>query len=235
MWCLRLMGRLHPGATVAQAEAALAGPFQQSVLEHRAGRQALARQPVRTIDTKDLPLFGVDSGSQGEMDARTGFAKPLRLLIGVVVLVLLIACANVANLMLVRGAWRKKELAVRLALGASRGRLIRQLLTESVLLAAVGGALGVLFALWIKNGLLMVAEWGGRDMSALDPRLDLRVLAFTFGLSLLTGIVFGVLPAIRATTLDITPTLKDTGRPSSALGRSWLSKSLVVVQVSVSV
>ena len=124
---------------------------------------------------------------------------------------------------------------MRLALGASRGRLIRQLLTESVLLAIVGGALGVLFALWIKNGLLLVAEWGGREMSALDPQLDLRVLAFTLGLSLLTGIVFGILPAIRATDLDLTPTLKDTGRSSSVLGRSWLSKSLVVVQVSVSV
>jgi predicted permease len=113
--------------------------------------------------------------------------------------------------------------------------LIRQLLTESVLLATVGGALGVLFALWIKNGLLLVTEWGGREMNALDPRLDWRVLAFTLGLSLLTGIVFGILPALRSTNLDLTPTLKDTGRSSSAIGRSWLSKSLVVVQVSVSV
>ena len=235
IWWLRLMGRLRPGATIAQAEAALAGPFQESVLEHRAGRQARLKQQLRTLDPKDLPRFGVNSGSQGEMDARKGFAKPLRLLMGVVTLVLLIACANVANLMLVRGAWRKKELAVRLALGASRGRLIRQLLTESVLLATVGGALGILFATWIKNGLLIVADWGGREMSALDPQLDLRVLAFTLGLSFLTGLVFGILPALRSTDLDLTPTLKDTGRSSSALGRSWLSKSLVVVQVSMSV
>jgi predicted permease len=169
------------------------------------------------------------------MDSRNGFATPLQLLGGVVGLVLLIACANVANLLLVRGSSRRKEIAVRLALGASRRRLIRQLLTESVLLATVGGALGVLFALWIKNGLLLVAEWGGREMNALDPRLDWRVLAFTLGLSLLTGIVFGILPALRSTNLDLTPTLKDTGRSSSAIGRSWLSKSLVVVQVSVSV
>lgn len=235
IWWLRVMGRLQPSATLAQAEAALAGPFQQSVLEHRAGRQARAREPLRNVDPKDLPHLGVVSGSQGEMDARTGFATPLHLLIGVVALVLLIACANVANLMLVRGAWRKKEIAVRLALGASRGRLIRQLLTESVLLATVGGALGVIFAMWIKNGLLIVADWGGREMSALEPQLDLRVLAFTLGLSFLTGLVFGILPAIRATDLDLTPTLKDTGRSSSALGRSWLSKSLVVVQVSMSV
>jgi predicted permease len=235
IWWLRLMGRLQPGATLAQAEATLAGPFQESVLEHRSMRQAKATRALRNVDPKDLPRLGVDSGSQGEMDSRTGFATPLQLLGGVVGLVLLIACANVANLLLVRGSSRRKEIAVRLALGASRRRLIRQLLTESVLLATVGGALGVLFALWIKNGLLLVAEWGGREMNALDPRLDWRVLAFTLGLSLLTGIVFGILPALRSTNLDLTPTLKDTGRSSSAIGRSWLSKSLVVVQVSVSV
>ena len=235
IWWLRIMGRLQPGATMAQAEAALAGPFQESVLEHRAGRQARAKQPLRTVEPKDLPRLGVIYGGQGEMDSRKGLARPLKLLLGVVALVLLIACANVANLMLVRGAWRKKELAVRLALGASRGRLIRQLLTESILLATVGGALGVLFAMWIKNGLLVVADWGGRELSALDPQLDLRVLAFTLGLSFLTGLVFGILPALRSTDLDLTPALKDTGRSSSALGRSWLSKSLVVVQVSMSV
>ncbi len=235
IWWLRLMGRLQPGATIEQAEATLVAAFHQSVLEHRTMRQARATRALRNVEPQDLPRLGVVSGSQGEMDSRNGFAVPLYLLLGVVGLVLLISCANVANLLLVRGSWRKREIAVRLALGASRGRLIRQLLTESVLLAIVGGALGVLFALWIKNGLLLVAEWGGREMSALDPQLDLRVLAFTLGLSLLTGIVFGILPAIRATDLDLTPTLKDTGRSSSALGRSWLSKSLVIVQVSVSV
>jgi len=235
IWWLRLMGRLKPGATLAQAEATLAGPFQQSVLEHRAGRQARSTTTLHTVDPNDLPKLGVVSGSQGEMDSRNGFATPLYLLLGVVGLVLLIACANVANLLLVRGSARRKEIAVRLALGASRGRLIRQLLTESVLLAVLGGALGVLFAVWIKNGLLLVTEWGGREMGALDPRLDLRVLAFTLGLSLLTGIVFGILPAMRATDLDLTPSLKESRGSSSAIGRSWLTKSLVVVQVSISV
>jgi predicted permease len=108
-------------------------------------------------------------------------------------------------------------------------------MTESILLAIVGGALGVLFALWIKDGLLVVTEWGGRQMSELTPQLDLRVLGFTLALSFLTGIIFGLVPAMRATRLDLTPTLKDTGRGSSAIARSWLSKSLVVVQVSVSV
>ena len=235
IWWLRLMGRLKPGATMAQAEASLAGPFQQSVLEHRAMRQDDPETSLRTLEPKDLPKLGVESGSRGEMNMREFFGTPLRLLVGVVGLVLLIACANVANLLLVRASSRRKEIAVRLAVGASRWRLVRQLLTESVLLAALGGALGVLFAFWIKDGLLLVTEWGGRQMSALDPRLDLRVLGFTLGLSFLTGIVFGILPALRATNLDLTPALKDSGRSSSGIGRSWLSKSLVVVQVSLSV
>jgi predicted permease len=235
IWWLRMMGRLQPAATMDQAKAALAGPFQESVLEHRAGRQARARTPLANIDQKDLPRLEAGSGAQGEMTSRNGFATPLLVLVAIVGLVLLISCANVANLLLVRASGRKKEIAVRLALGASRRRLIRQLLTESVLLATAGGTLGVLFALWIKNGLLLVSEWGGREMAELDPKLDLRVLAFTFGLSLLTGLIFGILPSLRATRLDLTPTLKDTGNNSSAIARSWLSKSLVVVQVSVSV
>jgi predicted permease len=205
------------------------------VLEHRALRKTDTGASLRTLDPADLPKLGVESGSQGEMNMRRWFAPALRLLAGVVGVVLLIACANVANLLLVRASSRRKEIAVRLAVGASRWRLVKKLLTESVLLAAVGGALGVLFAFWIKDGLLIVTEWGGREMSALSPRLDLRVLGFTLGLSFLTGILFGILPALRATNVDLTPALKDTGRSSSGIGRSWLSKSLVVVQVSLSV
>jgi predicted permease len=235
IWWLRVMGRLKPGVTMEQAEASLAGPFQQSVLEQRALRKTDSGAALRTLDPKDLPRLGVESGSRGEMNSRRWFAPALRLLAGVVGVVLLIACANVANLLLVRSSSRRKEIAVRLAVGASRWRLVRQLLTESVLLAAIGGALGVLFAFWIKDGLLFVTEWGGREMTALTPRLDLRVLGFTLGLSFLTGIIFGILPALRATNFDLTPALKDTGRSSSGFSRSWLSKSLVVVQVSLSV
>jgi predicted permease len=156
------------------------------------------------------------------------------LLLGVVGLVLLIACANVANLLLSRAAARQKEIGLRLALGASRSRLMRQLLTESVLLAFLGGLLGILFAVWIKDGLIGVSLWGGRSMASLEPRLDWRVLGFTFALSLLTGVVFGLAPAWRTTRVDLTPSLKESGRASSAAHRSLLGRGLVVVQVALS-
>jgi len=238
VWWLRLMGRLKPGATAEQARVQLETAFHQSVVEHRVARQAQARatgaNPVKDLDPKQYPRLFLDPGGQGEMNSRRFYAPSLYMLLGVVGLVLLIACANVANLLLSRAAARQKEIGLRLALGASRWRLIRQLLTESVLLAALGGALGIGFALWIKDGLLAVSDWGGRGMRALEPHLDLRVLGFTLALSLLTGIVFGLAPAWRTTKVDLTPTLKDSGRSSSGASRSLLSRSLVILQVALS-
>jgi predicted permease len=235
-WWLRMMGRLRPGATAEQARAELENVFQQSVVEHRAARQSQSQggKPILDLDPKDYPRLEVVAGGQGEMNTREYYKGPLYFLLGVVALVLLIACANVANLLLARATARRKEIGVRLALGASRWRLIRQLLTESVMIAGLGGALGVLFALWIKDGLLNVAGWGGAGMNALEPRLDLRVLGFTLGLSMLTGIVFGLVPAWRATKVDLAPTLKDNARGASAGWRSLLSRSLVVTQVALS-
>jgi predicted permease len=236
-WWLRLMGRLKPGATAAAARAQLENAFQQSVVEHRAARQAQPRSglpPLANLEPEDYPRLAVDSGSQGESDLRRRFAPQLYLVFGVVGLVLLIACANVANLSLARSAGRQKEVAVRLALGAGRFRLVRQLLTESVLLSLLGASFGLLFAVWIKDGLLSVSQWGGAGMAALNPRLDLRVLSFTLLLSLLTGILFGCAPAWRSTRVDLTPALKETGRNSIGLSRSWLSKGLVVTQVALS-
>ena len=240
VWWLRIMGRLQPGVTREQAQAQLENSFHQSVVEHRAARQAVARaqpgaNPISDLDPKQYPKLYGDPGGQGEMNRRRYYAPSLYLLLGVVGLVLLIACANVANLLLSRAAGRQKEIGLRLALGASRWRLMRQLLTESVLLGVLGGLLGIIFAVWIKDGLIAVSLWGGRGMGAvLQPRLDWRVLSFTLALSLLTGIIFGLAPAWRTTRVDLTPSLKDSGRGSSAVHRSLLSRGLVVVQVALS-
>jgi predicted permease len=238
VWWLRLMGRLKPGATAEQARGQLESSFLQSVVEHRAARSAQAQasggNPLTDLDPKYHPRLYLDPGGQGEMFQRRGFATSLYFLQGVVGLVLLIACANVANLLLSRSAARQKEIGLRLALGASRWRLIRQLLTESLLLSVLGGALGILFALWIKDGFMTVSEWGGRSLSTFEAQLNLRVLGFTIGLSLITGIVFGLAPAWRATRVDLTPTLKDGGRGSTTYTRSLLSRGLVVVQVALS-
>jgi predicted permease len=238
VWWLRIMGRLKPGATAEQAQGQLENAFLQSVFEHRAARQAAVKasggNAISELDPKQYPKLQADPGGQGEMYRRRSYAPAMYLLLGVVGLVLLIACANVANLLLSRAAGRQKEIGLRLALGASRGRLIRQLLTESVLLALLGGLLGILFAIWIKDGLIAVTLWGGRGMSVLEPRLDWRVLGFTLGLTLLTGVIFGFAPAWRTTRVDLTPSLKDSGRSSSAVHRSLLSRGLVVVQVALS-
>jgi predicted permease len=238
VWWLRLMGRMKPGVTPEQVQSQLENAFLQSVIEHRAARQAAAKasggNAIGDLDPKQYPKLYADPGGQGELYRRTWYAPSLYLLLGVVGLVLLIACANVANLLLSRAAARQKEISLRLALGASRSRLMRQLLTESVLLAFLGGLLGILFAVWIKDGLIGVSLWGGRSMASLEPRLDWRVLGFTFGLSLLTGVVFGLAPAWRTTRVDLTPSLKESGRASSAAHRSLLGRGLVVVQVALS-
>ena len=167
------------------------------------------------------------------MESRRKYSQSLTIMMVVVGLVLLIACANVANLLLARAASRQKEMAVRLALGAGRLRLLRQLLTESVLLSSAGGALGAVLAYWGRDLLLAMQPWGRTEL-ALDLGLDLRLLGFTTAVSLLTGLLFGLPPALRATRIDLTPALKDKARNSGIGTRSRLSKALVVVQVALS-
>jgi len=222
-----VLGRLKPEVTERQASASLTNLLQRSLLVE-AGSQ-LSPEDQQSLRQAKISLT---PASKGLSSLRAQFSEPLRVLMAIVALVLLIACANVANLLLARATARKKEIAIRLALGASRLRLIRQLLTESVLLALTGGALGLLFAWW-GGRLLLAMVASGRTPVSLKLTLDVRALLFTTVVSLLTGILFGLAPAWRATRVDVAPALAESARGSSG-ARLGLGKTLVVAQVAVS-
>ena len=169
----------------------------------------------------------------GYSSLRNDFSTALVVLMAMVGLVLLIACANVANLLIARGFMRQREIAVRLSLGATRGQLIRQLLTESVLLSLIGGAFGILLSMALTRALIGLIP--SDQPLLIQPTPDLRILLFTFTLTLVTGVVFGLLPALRASKPDQWATLKDTvGAIAGSGGSLFLRKGLVAAQVALS-
>jgi predicted permease len=230
---VNVYGRLKPGFTMQQAYAGLQPLFHQ-ILD-----MEVQMPDFRTATAYDKDRFlhmdlAVLPGSQGNTFMRRQYEKPLLVLMGVVGLVLLIACANLAGLLTARAASRQKEIAIRLAVGSSRGRMIRQLVTESLVLSATGGAVGIGLAVLMVRGLLafLPATISGYGISS-SP--DWRLLAFTFALSLLTGVGFGLIPALDSTRPDIASTLKDqAGGVVRAGVRTGLRKVLVTAQVALS-
>jgi putative ABC transport system permease protein len=204
------IARLRPNVTVAQA---------------RSEMQAIATQLAR-----EQPAFNTKWGAT-VFSMREQFAgslqTPLLILLGAVVLVLLIACANVANLLLMRSSASQREIALRSSLGATRGRIIRQMLVESGTLGLMGGVLGLIIAIWAKDALLALLPDSMSVVNVNSISIDRNVLLFTVALSLLTGLLFGLLPALKAGRLGLAETLKESGRGTSgSLRRNRLRAAL---------
>jgi predicted permease len=225
-WRLQIVGRLKPGVSPEQARAALEVNFLQTANS----------APTLGFKPQDQPHLMLDSASRGFGTLRQIFSKPLLVLLTLTALVLLIACANFANLMFARAISRQREIAMRRTLGAGRGRLIRQLLTESVLLAAAGGVAG-LFLAWQGSKALASAVHNWWALLSLDVSPNWRVLAFTVTVSIAVGILSGLAPAWHGTAMDLAPTLKAATGPSSLGGvsgrRSLLRDGLVVCQITL--
>ena len=229
IWWVYTVARLKGGITLDQAQAAAGALFHNDVLD----------KSKELFKAEDAPRLVLMPAPQAISGLREQFSTPLAILMTAVGMVLLVACANVAGLMLARSATRQRELAVRLALGAGRARIARQLLTESVLLSAVGGIAGILLAQWSAPSLVAFMSRGGLWPSHLAVRLDPSVLAFTALASILTGILFGLAPAFRGLRLDLTPALKanpaSLGTGTSSGGWLNLGGTLVIAQVALAI
>src|SRR5881398_1149711 len=217
---IEMMGRLRPGVSMAQAQAVLAPRFHQWV----------ATTAATDGERAKLPALVLNPGAAGLGSLRRKYSKPLYVLLIMVGLILAIACANIANLLLARAAARRREMAVRLSLGAGRFRVVRQLLTESVMLASLGGAFGVLFAIWGVRSLTLLLS-NGRENFTLHAELNWRVLGVTAALSVVCGLLFGLAPAIQSTRPDVMPALKN-GRGGGPRRRA--QHVLVVAQIAIS-
>jgi predicted permease len=223
-----IIGRLKPGVTVNQATTNVNLVYQQILRGFPDSK--LSQKNLDALNKAHVPLTSMTTGLSS---LRHQFSEPLQILMAVVALVLLIACANIANLLLARSTARARELAVRQALGARRTRLIRQLLTESLILAITGGALGILFAS-VGSRILLRMVSGGLTTVPLDVSINPRLLFFTLAVTIATALLFGTLPAFRATRLELTHALKDGSGARGTGTKNPLAKALVISQIALS-
>jgi predicted permease len=222
-WWVLMLGREKPGVTDEATQAALNANF----------RNALRPTYPETPD-KGLPRIVLEPGDRGLDQMKGVFSKPIYVLMGAAGLVLLIACANLANLLLARASVRQREMSVRMAMGAGRVRVMRQVLTESMLLASLGGIAGLVIGVAGRNFIpdLFEASW---RTSSMRGEFDWIVFAYALGITVATGLLFGAAPAWRSTKADLNAGLKETGRMTAGSGRALLGKSLVAFQVALSV
>jgi predicted permease len=229
---VEVFGRLKPDITIEKAQAGLQPLFHQ-ILNREVAEQPFSKASPFVKQEFLKMWMEVMPGSKGRSNLRRTYAKPLFALMGIVALVLLIACSNLANLLIARASTRQKEIAIRLALGAGRGKLIRQLLVETLVLTLAGGSLGIGLALMMDRALIAFLPQGRTPMS-LTSTPDGTVLAFTCAISLLSSILFGLLPAQQSTKPKVSDALKDQANSVIRSGSAGLRKGLVVAQVSLS-
>ena len=229
---VNVFGRMKAGVTIQKAKASLQ-PFFHQILDMEVQQEEFAHAAPETKKAFLTMWMDLLPAARGESEMRRQFANPLLVLTALVGLVLLIACANVVNLQIARATARQKEVAIRLALGATRGRIISQLLAENLLLALAGGAVGLAFAVWMDRGLLHFLPPGDSPLT-ISSTPDWRVLAFALAVSLLTGILFGLAPALQSTRPELAGTLKDQVGSIAGGTSVGLRKMLVAAQVSLS-
>ena len=222
LWWVHLMARQKPDVPLEQAKAALNVALSAAI--H-------ATMTVAKDDT--MPRLELEDGSRGLNFNGKQFAQPMHVLLAVVGFVLLLACANIANLMLARSSARQREMGVRLALGAGRGRILRQVLTESLMLAAIGGSFGFLLGYLGRTALpkLLLNSW---EREGMNVPFDLKVFSFTAGVTLVTGVLFGIAPAWSATRAEIGTAIKDGGKASTKQRKGWSGRTIVAFQVALS-